>query len=92
MVVGMGDDPCPPPLVKRTSRTALNKQNPAVLSGSASFSIRVGRPGRVILHGKKREHGLDFNESGVQRADYVLVSARIGCLLRAIMACNLHCT
>jgi len=35
----------------------------------------VGRPGRVILHGKKRERGLDFNESGVQRADYVLVSA-----------------
>jgi hypothetical protein len=28
-----------------------------------------GRPARVILHGKKREHGLESDDSGLTRAD-----------------------
>lgn len=36
----------------------------------------VGRLGRVILRGKKREHWLDFNESGVQMVGYILGPSR----------------
>jgi hypothetical protein len=54
--------------------------------------IWVGRPGRVILHGKKREHGPDSGDSDPGRPGYVPGTARTAGLLRAIMACNYNLT
>jgi hypothetical protein len=56
------------------------------------WTDRVGRPIRVKLHGKNREHGPDSGDSGLTRGGYVLSTAQGGGLLRAIMACKLECT
>src|SRR5271165_1098291 len=48
----------------------------------------VGRPIRVKLHAKKREHDPDSGDSSLTRGAYVRSPAQCGGLLRAISACN----
>ena len=66
-------------------------------SGRAAWCCRTrpargrrwgGRPIRVKLHGKKREHGPDSGDSGLPKGAYVRYPAQDGRLLRAIIACN----
>jgi hypothetical protein len=70
--VGLTTFPPPAPaLILTRVRTSANTFDRCMLSSAAKKAYWAGRPARVKLHGKKREHGHNSYDFGRERGDLV---------------------